>query len=273
MSKRVPEPEIDRPLSLPRWLRLILALLVLVGLFSSAFPVVSLDQRLGDFYFRMRAAQPTSTAVALVLIDDEALARYGRWPWHRRDLARLVRTIASFQPKAIGIDILLLETEDKSNDGDLAQAIAGAHNVVLASKISGSLAGSLWVDPLPIFSKNAAAVGHVQAALDTDGVCRRIPIVEPSVEGSRFAFALKLAEIARPELMRMETGGAKMQESLSENWNVLFRGISRSTTGSSSRPVRPHLRSSRFLQATCWRVKKAHNSETKSSCWALARWR
>jgi CHASE2 domain-containing sensor protein len=38
-------------------------------------------------------------------------------------------------------------------------------------------------------------------------VCRKIPIVEPSVEGSRFAFALKLAEIAKPELMRMETGG------------------------------------------------------------------
>jgi signal transduction histidine kinase/CHASE2 domain-containing sensor protein len=206
MSKRVPEPEINSPFSLRRWLRLILALLVLVGLFSSTFPVMSLDQRLGDFYFRMRAEQPASTAVALVLIDDEALARYGRWPWPRRDLARLVRTIASFQPKAIGIDILLPEPEDKSNDADLAQAIGGAHNVVLASKISGSLAGSLWVDPLPVFSRNAAAVGHVQATLDADGVCRRIPIVEPSVEGSRFAFALKLAEIARPELMRMETG-------------------------------------------------------------------
>jgi signal transduction histidine kinase len=206
MSKRVPEPEINSPFSLWRRLRLILALLVLVGLFSSTFPVVRLDQRLGDFYFRMRAAQPASTDVALVLIDDEALARYGRWPWPRRDLARLVRTIASFQPKAIGIDILLPEPEDKSNDTDLAQAIAGAHNVVLASKISGSLAGSLWVDPLPVFSRNAAAVGHVQATLDADGVCRKIPIVEPSVEGSRFAFALKLAEIARPELMRMETG-------------------------------------------------------------------
>jgi signal transduction histidine kinase len=206
MSQLASDEEIDGPLSLRRWLRLILALLGLIVLFSSTFPVVSLDQRLGDFYFRMRPAQPASTAVALVLIDDEALARYGRWPWPRRDLAQLVRAIASFQPKAIGIDILLPEPEDKSNDTDLAQAIAGAHNVVLVSKISGSLAGSLWVDPLPVFSRNAAAVGHVQATLDADGVCRRIPIVEPSVEGSRFAFALKLAEIARPELMRMEAG-------------------------------------------------------------------
>ncbi len=105
MSQLASDEEIDQPLSLRRWLRLVLALLVLILLFSSAFPVVSLDQRLGDFYFRMRGAQPVSTAVALVLIDDEALARYGRWPWPRRDLAQLVRAIASFQPKALGIDI------------------------------------------------------------------------------------------------------------------------------------------------------------------------
>lgn len=243
MSKRVPEPEINSPFSLWRRLRLILALLVLVGLFSSTFPVVRLDQRLGDFYFRMRAAQPTSTDVALVLIDDEALARYGRWPWPRRDLARLVRTIAAFQPKAIGIDILLPEPEDKSNDADLAQAIAGAHNVVLASKISGSLAGGLWVDPLPVFSRNAAAVGHVQATLDADGVCRKIPIVEPSVEGSRFAFALKLAEIARPELMRMETGDetedarepvGRLERIVPRNLTINYRH--QLTTGQSSPP-------------------------------------
>ncbi len=243
MSQLASDEEIDQPLSLRRWLRLVLALLVLILLFSSAFPVVSLDQRLGDFYFRMRGAQPVSTAVALVLIDDEALARYGRWPWPRRDLAQLVRAIASFQPKALGIDILLPEPEDKSNDTDLAQAIAGAHNVVLASKISGSLAGSLWVDPLPVFSRNAAAVGHVQATLDADGVCRKIPIVEPSVEGSRFAFALKLAEIARPELMRMETGAGtrdatepvgRLERIVPRNLTINYRH--QLTTGQASPP-------------------------------------
>jgi signal transduction histidine kinase/CHASE2 domain-containing sensor protein len=207
MSSFGPNSETDNSLLIWRWARLTLALLVLTVLCGSTFPVMNFDQKLGDLYFRMRGAQPTSNAVALVLIDDAALAGYGRWPWPRHGLARLVRAIASFQPKAIGIDILLPEPEDKSNDADLAQAIGSAHNVVLASKISGSLVGSLWVDPLPVFSRNATAIGHVQATVDADGVCRRIPIVEPSVEGSRFAFALKLAEIARPELMRRETGG------------------------------------------------------------------
>ena len=243
MSKLAPEPEINSPFSFRRWLRLILALLVLILLFSSTFPVVSLDQELGDFYFRMRGAQPASTTVALVLIDDAALGRYGRWPWPRHDLAQLVRAIASFQPKAIGIDILLPEPEDKSNDTDLAQAIAGAHNVVLASKISGSLAGSLWVDPLPVFSRNAAAVGHVQATTDADGVCRKIPVVEPSVEGSRFAFALKLAEIAKPELMRMETGAetrdatepvGRLERIVPRNLTINYRH--QLTTGQASPP-------------------------------------
>lgn len=204
MKNRIPKPEIDSAFSLWRWLRLILALLVLVGLFSSTFPVASLDRRLGDLCFRLRGAQQTSTAVALVLIDDATLARYGRWPWPRRDLARLVRAIASAQPKAIGIDILLPEPEDQADDAALAQAIADAHNVVLATKISGSPTGSLWVDPLAAFTRNAAALGHVQATLDADGVCRRIPLVESSLEGPRFALALKLAEFASPELIQKE---------------------------------------------------------------------
>ena len=204
MSPPLPEPGTDSQASLRRWLTLTLGLLTLVELFSLTFPIVSLDQKLGDFYFRLRGTRPTSNTIALVLIDDAALDHYGRWPWRRRDLAQLIRVIASFRPKALGIDILLSEPEDDSDDRDLAQAIKNVHNVVLASKISTSLANGLWVDPLPIFSQNAVAVGHVQAIIDADGVCRRIPIVEPSVEGPRFALAIKLAEIARPQLTRLE---------------------------------------------------------------------
>ena len=204
MNTHFPEPGSDSQSPQRRWLRLTLALLICAELASSTFPVVSLNQKLGDFYFRLRSTQPTSDTVALVLIDDAALARYGRWPWRRRDLAQLIRVIASFRPKAIGIDILLSEPEDKADDVDLATAIKNAHNVVLASKISSSLANGLWVDPLPIFSQNAVAVGHVQATIDADGVCRRVPTVEPSVEGPRIAFAIKLAEIGSPRVARLE---------------------------------------------------------------------
>jgi CHASE2 domain-containing sensor protein len=83
-------------------------LLVLTGVVSLSFPVMSLNRRLGDSYFRLRGVRPTSRNVAMVLIDDAALYRYGRWPWPRARLAQVVRAVKEFHPKAIGMDILLV---------------------------------------------------------------------------------------------------------------------------------------------------------------------
>lgn len=182
--------------SLWRWLRLNLVLLVLAGVISLSFPVMSLNRRLGDSYFRLRGVRPTSRNVAMVLIDDAALFQYGRWPWPRARLAQVVRAASQFHPRAIGMDILLSEPEDEINDSALESAIREAGNVVLPSKISGSREQSLWTDPLPRFSKVAAAIGHAQAALDSDGVCRRIPLVELSADGPRAAFALAIINLA-----------------------------------------------------------------------------
>jgi CHASE2 domain-containing sensor protein/two-component sensor histidine kinase len=183
--------------SLWRWLRLNLVLLVLTGLVSLSFPVTSVSRRLGDSYFRIRGAQATSNNVGLVLIDDAALDKYGRWPWPRERLAQLVRAVSRQHPKAIGIDILLSEKEDPVNDQALESAIAQAGNVVLPSKISSSPAHSLWTDPLAEFVKVAAATGHAQTAPDSDGVCRRIPMFEPSADGPRPAFALAITGVAQ----------------------------------------------------------------------------
>ena len=202
-----PNSEIRGTFSFRRWLRLNLLLLVLTGLISLSFPVISLSRKLEDFYFRLRSAQPTSRDVALVLIDDSALARYGRWPWPRKQLAQLVQTVSQFHPKAIGVDIILSEPEDEANDSTLADALEQARNVVLPSKISSSLEGGLWIDPLPRFSKAAAAIGHVQAVVDSDGLCRRIPIAEPSAEGPRLAFVAELVKVANPGTAMPEEAG------------------------------------------------------------------
>src|SRR5262249_2392130 len=104
------------------------------------------------------------------------------------------------RPEAIGLDVLLPEQEDAANDAALARAIQAAHNVVLVSKISSSPNGSLWIDPQPQFLAAASGAGHAQAIIDLDGVCRSIPLEEPSADGMRPAFALKLASLRRPQL-------------------------------------------------------------------------
>src|SRR5260370_26854807 len=202
--------EIRGTFSFRRWLRLNLLLLVLTGLISLSLPVISLSRKLEDFYFRLRSAKPTSRDVALVLIDDSALARYGRWPWPRKQLAQLVQTVSQFHPKAIGVDIILSEPEDEANDSTLAAVLEQARNVVLPSKISNSLEGGLWIDPLPRFSKAAAAVGNVQTVVDFNRVCRRIPVGAPSSEGPRLAFVAELVKLPNPVApMPQETGHAQ----------------------------------------------------------------
>jgi signal transduction histidine kinase/CHASE2 domain-containing sensor protein len=188
------------PVTLARWLRLNLILLGLVALVSVMLPISKLSLKLSDSYFRLRKPQPTSSRVALVMIDEVALARYGRWPWHRAQLAQLVRAVTAQQPQAIGLDVLLPEREDEANDAALAQAIHAAPNMVLVSKISSSPNGDMWIDPQPQFLAAGAGSGHAQAVIDFDGVCRSILRDQPSADGMRPAFALKLASLARPQL-------------------------------------------------------------------------
>lgn len=206
MMKILSNPKNAKPITWSRWIRLNVVLLALVFLVSLSFPVSTLSQKLNDFFFRLRRPLPVSSQVALVLIDDATLSQHGRWPWPRTQLAKLIHAVSQQQPKAIGVDVLLPEAEDEQNDSDLTRAIQSAPNLVLAAKISTSPTGNLWIDPLPRFAQAAKGVGHVQAIIDFDGVCRSIPVDEPSADGLRPAFALKLAALAQP--LPRESAGA-----------------------------------------------------------------
>jgi signal transduction histidine kinase/CHASE2 domain-containing sensor protein len=192
----MPEPQPDRS-RFGRWIVLNAILLGLVGLASLTYPVEELSRRAGDLYFRLRAPQPASDQVALVLIDDASLEQYGRWPWPRSLLAKLVREVSAHHPRALGVDILLPEPEDERDDRDLAAAFQGAGNVVLAAKIGSAPGGHAWVEPLPLFARSAAGIGHVQAELGPDGICRRVPVFEMTAQGPRPALALAVARWAR----------------------------------------------------------------------------
>jgi len=191
-------PERKRPWR--RWMRLNLLLLILTGALSLTYPVQEISRRAGDLYFRLRPPLPVSHNVALVLIDDSSLQRYGSWPWPRSLLAALVRAVNAQHPRALGLDILLSEPTTAQDDRDLAEAIKAAGNVVLASKIASGLGSRMWLDPLPLFARNAAAVGHVQAMLGPDGICRSVPLAEMSTEGPRLAFSVDVARVAEGNL-------------------------------------------------------------------------
>ncbi len=185
---------------LARWVYLNILLLGLTGALSLTYPVQELSRRASDLYFRLRPPLPVSRKIALVLIDDSSLQRYGAWPWPRSLLAALVRAVSAQHPRALGIDILLSEPTTVQNDDDLAEAIKSAGNVVLASKVATGLGSRAWLNPLPIFARNAAAVGHVQAILGPDDICRSVPLAEMTTDGPRFALAVDVARVAEGKL-------------------------------------------------------------------------
>ncbi|WP_370681266.1 CHASE2 domain-containing protein [Comamonas sp. GB3 AK4-5] len=116
--------------------------------------------------------RPASSEVVLVAIDERSIDAIGRWPWRRAIHAQLVRHLSEQQPKAIGLDILFSEEDldHPTDDALLARSIADSGRVVLAvaQDASGRAVGQL-----PALTRAAAALGHVQLPVDTDGGVRR----------------------------------------------------------------------------------------------------
>lgn len=172
-------------------------LLSVVVLLLSMLPVVrDLELRLSDTYFHMAPAPREPSPVVMVQIDDDSLRQYGRWPWPRALVAQMTRNLTVAGAQEIGLDILLSEPQSAGADAALAQAFAESGRVVLADKIGSYADGPRWTEPLPELARAAAAVGHAQAVLDRDGVCRRFPPLELSPGGPRWAFAVEVARLA-----------------------------------------------------------------------------
>ena len=181
-----------------RNLGLSLVLCVLVLALSAIPGIRDAQVRLTDSYFRLAPAPGQRSSVVVILIDDDSLQKFGRWPWSRSLLARLTNNLAKADAQVIGLDILLSEPQSAEADAALAGALRASGRAVLADKIGSYPDGPRWVEPLPAFAQ-AATVGHGQAVLDSDGVCRRFPPRELALDGSRWAFAVAVARRVAPQ--------------------------------------------------------------------------
>ncbi len=174
-------------------LGLSLLLLVLCGAFS-VFPVVrDSELRITDTFFRLAPAPAHRSEVVLVLIDDESLRQYGRWPWSREVLGSLISKVGESGASVIGLDVLLSEPQSPTADAALESSLKTTGRAVIVGKIAAFPEGPHWVEPLPAFSQAAVAVGHAHAILDEDSICRRFPPLELTIDGPRWAFAVEIA--------------------------------------------------------------------------------
>jgi len=127
-----------------------------------------------------------ATPVTIVAIDDRSLSQFGRWPWPRTLLARLMRTINAYGPAAIGVDIVMPEPDPlsperalayadidaalreriaalPSNDTQLASAFRAAPTVVVMAGAPDATGQPLRVAPIVIRDAHADADAAARA--------------------------------------------------------------------------------------------------------------
>lgn len=68
-------------------------------------------ERAFDVYQQLHPRQRAAGPVVIVDINDEALRRYGQWPWPRTRIAQALEIIAQAGPAVIGVDILFPEPD------------------------------------------------------------------------------------------------------------------------------------------------------------------
>jgi CHASE2 domain-containing sensor protein/signal transduction histidine kinase len=152
-----------------------------------------LDVGIYDIGVRTAASVPRDDIV-IVAIDDVSISAIGRWPWRRSILADLIDKISAARPRAIGLDIILSESDVQNREDDLklARSIRSAHNVVLPTLAEVSMGGISVQYRQPLFD---AAMGHINLHADSDGIARGVFLVEGTPGNTVNHFALTLANL------------------------------------------------------------------------------
>jgi CHASE2 domain-containing sensor protein/predicted Ser/Thr protein kinase len=90
---------------------LVLTLAILVLYFTRFGFLESLELKTFDWRARFDLAQKAPPHVVIVSIDDESIAKMGRWPWPRSLIAQMLDLLSKSGARVIGADILFSEPE------------------------------------------------------------------------------------------------------------------------------------------------------------------
>ncbi len=123
------------------------------------------------------AHRPARDDIVIIGIDDESLSRVGRWPWSRAVHATLLDRVTEAGARGVLMDLIFSKPEgdDARADAALARSLAANGRTVLAVALESTAERQLVeARPLPALKEAAAAVGHIDAELDPDGMARSV---------------------------------------------------------------------------------------------------
>ncbi|MBI4517219.1 MAG: adenylate/guanylate cyclase domain-containing protein [Deltaproteobacteria bacterium] len=106
-----------------------IALVVAVALAAARFGGCSYlelaDARSVDYRLLQRGARAGSSDVVIVAVDDASLETYGRWPWRRSVVARLLDAITAAGAAVVGFDMVQSERTTAGGSEGLPERIDG----------------------------------------------------------------------------------------------------------------------------------------------------
>ena len=179
------------------------------------------EATIADFRTLMRGRRAAPDAVTIIAIDDETVRQAGGYPIARAKLARIIETVASLDPKAIAVDMLLVDPGPEAGDAALAQALGSSGSVIAAAAVYPE--GKQWTTagdggllsdvpnaerillPLKRFA-DSAKLGIVNAVTDATGTPRFFPMLFRAGDQIHASFALQAVSVAGGQDPAIEHG-------------------------------------------------------------------
>jgi adenylate cyclase len=187
------------------------------------------EAAMSDLRMTLRGERAPPDLVTIVAIDDERARRAGRYPLLRTELARLIEQIAAHQPKAIALDLLLLDLTTPEADAALSQALGLRPTALAAAAVFADTRQAItatdgaplsrlpaavrFLLPQQSFVANAA-IGVVNVATDQSGTPRAFPMLFRSSERIEMSMPLRAAALASGRDPIIEQDGIRIADRL-----------------------------------------------------------
>lgn len=190
---------------------LVAFLMLCAYVLSSTGSLQRVDLMLYDYFLNGQKHQ-ASDEIVIVAIDDISLRQLGRWPWSRRQHAKLLDRLTEMQARVVGFDVLFAEhqLDEPQADALFAEAIKRNGSTILAVAPSNPYRDFPITEvlPIPILAEHAAGLGHVDIEIDTDGLSRSFYLHAGIGDAHWPTFALAMLQAAGSSTLQKSRGQA-----------------------------------------------------------------
>lgn len=170
-----------------------------------------IEATLTDLRMLARGVQVPPDLVTIVAIDDRVVREHGGYPFPRAKLAEVIDAVARHHPKAVGVDLLLVDARSPADDAALARSLNSTRAVIAAAAVFAGARQSVTTDandilagvplaerfllPQKIFADHAS-VGVVNLTTDATGIPRSVPMLFRTEDAVLASFPLRVATAA-----------------------------------------------------------------------------